>query len=114
MDFGINLIKSFQQIQNAQNPHETLRAIGGYVSTTLSGAESFAATVASTVNVFFGDLDKKWTTAHEVLERVQRGDLIQFRRAGDIYTHFAVYVGNGYIVHVVGDKELSVIFFIRS
>jgi hypothetical protein len=114
MDFGINLIKSFQQIKNTQDPHETLRAIGGYVSTTLDCAESFVATVASTANVFLGNLHKKWTTAHEVLERVHRGDLIQYRRVGEIYTHFAVYVGNGYIVHVVGDKELSVIFFIRS
>ncbi len=108
MDFGIKLLKDLEAISNAPNSIELMKAVVGAAATAVDGVESTALTAASTVNVFLGDIDKGWSTAQEVLDRVQLGDLVQYRRPEVIYTHFGVYIGNGNIVHIAGDKKLSV------
>jgi cell wall-associated NlpC family hydrolase len=68
------------------------------------------STFKSAYNFFDGVpdwADGKWIPASELLECVQLGDIIQFKLDWKIYTHFAIYVGDGFIVHI--SKENAVI-----
>nr|KAG5696928.1 hypothetical protein BaRGS_015892 [Batillaria attramentaria] len=39
----------------------------------------------------------------ELLDELEDGDLIEFPRG--VYSHWAVYVGDGYVVHLAGDEN---------
>ncbi len=41
----------------------------------------------------------KWDTADDVLAKAVPGDLIEFHRLKGTYCHWAVYVGNGYVIN---------------
>lgn len=41
----------------------------------------------------------RWQNVDQVLNRAERGDLIEFRRSGGLYGHWAVYIGDGEVVN---------------
>lgn len=42
---------------------------------------------------------EQWSTAKNVCTRAVAGDLIEFRRLKGIYCHWAVYIGDGYVIN---------------
>lgn len=47
--------------------------------------------------------DKRLEHNIKLLEKLELGDLVEYKR--EIYSHWAIYIGNGKVIHLSGDLE---------